>query len=795
MADLFVDSPQPRIVAIYDYRDESGQLLFQVVRFEPKSFAQRRPDGRGGFVWDLDGVRRVPYRLPQLLNTVGTVYVPEGEKDADRVADLGLTATCNPCGAGNWRDEFNQHFAGRDVVILPDNDGAGLERAERFARVVFPVGKSVRVVWLAGLPPKGDVSDWLDAGHTVAELEEVVAQTPLYSPGEAESAPVAESLSPQPDPAPAVEDGPEWSAPLDPGPYLIDRGRICIERVKEHGPVRTALCNFAARVSEEIILDDGAEATRAFLLDGELCTGERLPQVRVPAARFSGMTWVADLWGFSAIVNAGLSTQDQLREAIQRLSPVPRLRRVFTHTGWRELDSEWFYLTAGGAVGRDGCEVDLGPELARFSLPRTPENEVEAMRLSLKLLDLAPLTVTAPLFAAIYRAPLASAWPLDFSLWIEGPTGSLKSTIASVFESHFGHFSETALPGAWSSTANQLERRAFILKDAPFVIDDYAPSGMDARELETKASRLLRSQGNLSGRGRLRADLSERPAYPPRGIIIGTGEQHPPGQSLLARTLLVELDRTQVNLSALTEAQRTAARLPHAMAGYLLWLAPQMGGLPKILREAFEGARHRATAGSEHLRVPGALAHLWIGLDCGLRYAVEVGAIPGAEAEGLKARCWDALWELGDRQAQSVEGERPSWRFLTVFGALLAQGRTILLNKDSRSDTYNGNAAMVGWQDEEFIYLIPEAAYRAVIQFCRESGEPFPVRSVRLLRDLEKEGLSDCSEGRHTATVTLGGQKRRVVKIWRERAEALLGEALPGPAAGTAGAARTAPGG
>lgn len=177
---------QPRIASRYPYRDERGALLFEVVRFEGKNFAQRRPSGRGEWVWSLDGVRRVPYRLLELLKAVGTVYVTEGEKDADRLADLGLNATCNPCGAGNWRPEFNQFFAGRDVVILQDNDGPGLAHADDVARALYPVAESVRIVWLSGVPAKGDVSDWLDAGHTVSELESIAVQTPPWYPASAE---------------------------------------------------------------------------------------------------------------------------------------------------------------------------------------------------------------------------------------------------------------------------------------------------------------------------------------------------------------------------------------------------------------------------------------------------------------------------------------------------------------------------------------------------------------------------------------------------------------------------------
>ncbi len=311
------------------------------------------------------------------------------------------------------------------------------------------------------------------------------------------------------------------------GPYQIENGRIVRVKQTKEGPIVHPLCNFVATVTEEIIQDDGAETTRAFIIEGQLDNGKLLPPIRVPSSRFNGMGWVTDAWGLRAIVHAGQPTRDYLREAIQVLSPDARSRRVFTHTGWREIDGRWIYLTTSGAVEQDGFEVDLGLDLSRYRLPCQIEDSINAMRTSLRLLEIAPLCVTAPLWAGVFRAPLASAYPLDLSLWIEGFTGSLKSTLAALFLCHFGEFDRTHLPGTWSSTTNQLERRAFLLKDILFVIDDYAPSSLDTREMQTKAARILRSQGNLAGRGRLRSDLSERPAFPPRGMILSTGEQHP----------------------------------------------------------------------------------------------------------------------------------------------------------------------------------------------------------------------------------------------------------------------------
>ncbi len=164
-----------RIVANYPYRDEEGKLLFEVCRFEPKDFRQRAPDGTGGWRWSLKGVRRVLYRLPELVAapTDATVFLVEGEKDADRLASLGLIATTCPGGANKWRPEYTEALSGRKVVILPDNDLAGTEHAETVKERLTGTAAQIAVLALQGLPHKGDVSDWLDAGGTTERLSEL----------------------------------------------------------------------------------------------------------------------------------------------------------------------------------------------------------------------------------------------------------------------------------------------------------------------------------------------------------------------------------------------------------------------------------------------------------------------------------------------------------------------------------------------------------------------------------------------------------------------------------------------
>jgi hypothetical protein len=150
-------------------------------RLEPKSFRQRRPDGNGGWIWELDG-RRALYHWPELLKYPdGTVFICEGEKDADRVGGLGHCATC--VAAGKWTEECATALSGRDVIILEDNDAAGRVKALAAAQALHGTAKTIRIVSLPDLSDKGDVSDWLDADPRRAEkLVDVCFDVPVWTP-------------------------------------------------------------------------------------------------------------------------------------------------------------------------------------------------------------------------------------------------------------------------------------------------------------------------------------------------------------------------------------------------------------------------------------------------------------------------------------------------------------------------------------------------------------------------------------------------------------------------------------
>lgn len=180
MTDLFPPSaPAPRaprrISATYDYVDLDGVLRYQVVRYEPKDFRQRRPDENGGWIWNLTGVERILYNWQAVEAAIAAgkkVFLVEGEKDVETLRGLGLTGTTNAGGATKWDPRYSAVLNRTTVIILPDNDEPGRQHA----RIVADQLTDAVILALPGLPVKGDVTDWVAAGGTRRMLIDLAQQ-------------------------------------------------------------------------------------------------------------------------------------------------------------------------------------------------------------------------------------------------------------------------------------------------------------------------------------------------------------------------------------------------------------------------------------------------------------------------------------------------------------------------------------------------------------------------------------------------------------------------------------------
>ncbi|MCZ6859211.1 MAG: toprim domain-containing protein [Alphaproteobacteria bacterium] len=601
------------------------------------------------------------------------------------------------------------------------------------------------------------------------------------------------------------------------GPYKIVNGAICHGRDTKDGPVTVPLCNFDARIVGEEVRDDGAEQITVFSVKGTLQSGRPLPAAEVIADRYGGMNWVMGSWGTSPVIYAGQGTKDHLRAAIQMLSGDVPKRVVFGHLGWRKLNGEWFYLHEAGGIGPKGTnhaiEVQIsGSRLGCYSLPEPPTGEkmTAAIHASLSLLKVAPEPIVFPLLAAVYRAPLGEVAPLDVTDFFAGPTGGQKTELTALAQAHYGaDFHAKNLPGNWSTTANTLEKQAFLVKDAVFTVDDFAPAGTtsDVQRLHREADRLIRSQGNRAGRGRMRPDGTIRPQYFPRGVILSSGEDIPRGQSLRSRMWITEVSKGDVDLDRLTEAQDAAetGQLAAMMAAYVMWLAPQIETLkvqvPQRLKELRADVRRRPVF---HDRTPDAVASLAVGWEVFLRFACEAKAITSDERAALWRQCWKALLEAAEAQAGYQADEEPVSRFLALLGSAIASGQAHVAAAETndapqdadiwgwRKRTYMAGqleqvdwvaqGPLVGWLAGDDLYLDPNSSFAAGQRLARDQGSGLVISAQTLWKRMAEEGKlvsRDQNRRRNTVRKIIGSRRRAVIHILAETLSPKSGPTVP----------------
>jgi hypothetical protein len=590
-----------------------------------------------------------------------------------------------------------------------------------------------------------------------------------------------------------------------------------------HGPV--ALSNFTAEIVADTKVDDGVEQTRFYALQAKLLG--RYFSFEVPAKDFPKCDWIDLELGARARASAGNSIKAHLTNAIKDCSDPDELLH-YAHTGWREIDDAIVFLHNGGCIGHVGqkrlgrfedltntffssasaCRATLEREresnghighigqvniqasvkltgpLVNFDLTCEKENLQQAIQASLRILDLAPDVVTAPLYSAIWRSPLGD---VDFGVHLVGKTGWGKTELAALAQQHYGaSMSAKKLPGSWESTENSLEMALFQIKDALMTLDDFKPKGGkgDQARLHAKADRIFRSIGNGATRGRLDANLKQRPERRPRCLVVSTGEDVPQGQSLKGRLIVLTMEeRVTVGESAkkLREAQMDAREgfYVQAMAGYIEWLAPRIEAIQAQITELAAIERDRLCI-EGHARSSTNTANLLLGMKCFLQYACEMGAIMPQEAQTYLERCQSALIQIAGEAAREDSQDNPSEQWKRLIIAAISSNKAHLTNpedegcpgheygwiksirnieRDGESvpeETFHPGGDHLGWIVGDDIYLLPEVAYKVASSMGNSIGNNITT-SERLLKKFlaQDKVLASTSLGTSRGSVTI----------------------------------------
>lgn len=559
--------------------------------------------------------------------------------------------------------------------------------------------------------------------------------------------------------------------------YTTLEGSLCLvtrpDGATEH--VRP-MCNFSAQIVEDETLDDGAEKKRVFVVEGELASGSSLPRVRVTPEEFETELWPSKQWGARASVYANIPrAAGHLRAAIKACS-TPREKVTFLHTGFREHGDDWIYLHAGGAVGAPEVSVELETPFRRYKLPDFAKDAAEAVEASLEFLTVADKRITLPLHSAVYRAPLQEAYYTDTTLCLYGKTGSMKSTIAALAQSHWGDFDHVMLPLSWAGTANAIELHLHRMKDALVTIDDFAPKSADPNdELHKKAAYVFRNIGNGGGRSRLRSDCTARPDRPCRALVVSTGEDLPRGESVQARLVTIRVMRENIDLDTLTRLQGDHHRLPHAMVSYIHWLRPRMAQLKVEVEKKFREFRKDLQQQCGHLRAPAAMSHLLVGAFYFTEFAKDIGVMSDEDAEHHLNEVKAVLLENYFEQVRATEQSNPGRRFFDVMRSLLLRKKVLLRERGQPlSGTLEEGVAYIGsppepigWQDEAYAYILPDVAFEVVSRALKAMNEGTPLHQHGLWARMMEEGLILPDGKKSTHQISVHGKRVRVLMVDR----------------------------
>ncbi|MBF0344303.1 MAG: hypothetical protein HQL06_08740 [Nitrospirae bacterium] len=549
-------------------------------------------------------------------------------------------------------------------------------------------------------------------------------------------------------------------------PYYYDTVEGCLYLRRKHkGEISDIrLCNFFSIITHEILKNSGLSDERYYVIE-TMIKNTVLPTITVHADKFKSLCWLSQI-GVDAIIEPGSGKHDHIRHAIQIASHGYTIKiNKHTETGWIDINGVPVYLTSSGGITANQVEnditVELPMDLNRYNIPLSPINEKEAIETSFSFLDIGNRSVTLPLLAFLYLAPLTSLLEPkpNFSGYLFGRSGSFKTTIAMLLLSHFGDFNGVDGLCNFEDTANKIEDVGFILKDVLMILDDYHPSinSGKADAMEIIAQRIIRSFSNRTGRGR----LTDKERRGPRGLILVTAEEQLNIQSAIARLMLVNVTKTDINIDALTLLQGKTHLLPNAMSSYIIWVSKNIEEIKQAFKDEFVQQRQISAELGTHMKLAEQVAFLLFSLKIFLLWLLEKQVIEKNTAINIQADGSRIFKEMAKQQHNRIEDEDPVKLFMDILEDIITQGK-VSLNHRTNKDEFIGNGEQLGWYDTDYYYFMPETLWCII----KHRGH-FPVKKHTLYTMLDKHGIIVTGRDKNTVVKRIYGEIKRVLTVKR----------------------------
>ena len=553
----------------------------------------------------------------------------------------------------------------------------------------------------------------------------------------------------------------------------------------------TKLCNFTAEITHEVTKVDGQNSFKTLLVQGQRSDGTYFPSVDIEATQFDGMDWVMSHWGAKAIINVVPKSKDHVAAAIKSLSTY-EMKTVYLHTGWIFHAKKYAYLSASGGITANGYSPDFATELSgslnNYELPAPcADMEVPVTKFLELFSDLIDDGTGLVILSGAFRSIFSEFVPCTVSLYLQGTTGTYKSAVVGVVQALFGKtFNGSNLPENWSSTGNAIEKKAALAKDAMFVVDDFVARGTqsDVARMHRDAERVLRSQGNQSGRDRMTSTTELRGANVPKGMICATGEDLPNGHSLQARLVIINMKKGSTNTGVLSKLQDYAQTgdLAQLNANFIRWIAAAAddGVIEQYFIDALSSCAEKLPP-EGHARTRDNLSQMLTGLWIYLQYAIDVGIMNLEAADIFKLQAIETVLALSRIQAGVDKDASDAERFVKVLQSALSMGSCHLAEQSGgypkyytaagwkmtgsgRSQKIEGQGVKVGWMNDKHVFIDITAAQKVVKQLSQGTGNYLGSSDRAVTKALyEANMLAEVSKDRLTIKVTVEGQRRNLL--------------------------------
>lgn len=559
--------------------------------------------------------------------------------------------------------------------------------------------------------------------------------------------------------------------------YIEHNGVMVYEQQTMYGIKRKIVAPWVCKAIQSITqIEDEHQCEHLMRL--QLQHKERITTIDIPSEKFGDMNALQKLIAGKAggvyAVSAGMNKH--LIPAILKLSGDIPQHQTYGFMGWTQMEGRWTYVAPKVSINADGVieqapEVELESRLRDYGLcSGSWKDSLEAFKATIQVFpkNLAPALIAFTLLPLLQKFfPSAAPRP---AVHLVGTTGSGKSEIAALMTSFYGQFTRDTPPSQWGDTVNTVETLGYNLANALYWVDDYKACYADERTF----TRFLQSYSRGMGRGRLTREAKVRQDRPCRGLLLSTGETTMEGEaSILSRMLILDIppwEKRDPKGQFLAQAEIWRDQLPGFTAHFATWIARQADGGQFVKRLADEYHQsvkgYRSKIGLEGGRQAntGRVVGNWAVLVTVYRMLRHF--LHEHDCDELLPAWQDTLIET----LRAVQQERAGQIFLDLLGQLLASGKIMLTDVKLPEEPRLG-VTIVGYQDNQHVYLLPEVAYAEV---CR--NHPIKFTSNAIGAQLREDGclLTGKSENHLTVQMRVRGHR---VRVWRLKAEILTGDA------------------